>query len=237
MTMDHLQKIETHIVTTRIEAVIFDFDGTLAELHLDFDEMRAAIADLLSQYNLPSQEFEHFYLLEMIEAGKKRLTETADQRGEAFRRDAMARIEQMEIQAAGRSDLFAGVKEMLKEIRNQSVLTGIITRNCHRAVQTVFPDYENYVDALVSREMTQHVKPDPGHLTKILSLLNIPARRCLMVGDHPIDVQIGKNLGALTAAVLTGTGKHEDFKRAQPDFLLHNVLEIRDVIDSFAPHR
>jgi len=235
MTMDHLQKIETHIVTTRIEAVIFDFDGTLAELHLDFGEMRAAIADLLIQYNLPSDEFEHFYLLEMIEAGEKRLAENAAQSGEAFRRDAMARIEQMEIDAAGRSNLFAGVKEMLEEIRNQSVLTGIITRNCLRAVQTVFPDYGNYVDALISREMTQHVKPDPGHLTEILSLLNIPAQRCLMVGDHPIDVQIGKELGAYTAAVLTGTGKHEDLKHARPDFLLHHVLEIRQVIPLIRP--
>jgi len=234
--MDYMQKNERRIVMTRIEAVIFDFDGTLAELHIDFGEMRAAVADLLIQYNLPAHEFEHLYLLEMIEAGEERLAESAAQRGEAFRRDAMACIEHMEIDAACRSNLFAGVKEMLEEIRNQSVLTGIITRNCHRAVEMVFPDYENYIDALISREMTQHVKPDPGHLTEILSLMNIPAHRCLMVGDHPIDVQIGKELGAYTAAVLTGTGKHEDLRHARPDFLLHNVLEIRQVIPLIRPN-
>ncbi len=236
MNMDDTQKNVMHTVTARIEAVIFDFDGTLAELHLNFGEMRAAIADLLNQYNLPSDEFSHLYLLEMIDAGEKRLAESAAGKGEAFRRDTMACIEQIEIEAARRSNLFAGVKEMLADMRNQSILSGIITRNCHRAVQTVFPDYRNYVDALISREMTQHVKPDPGHLSEILSLLNIPAHRCLMVGDHPIDVQIGKELGAYTAAVLTGTGKHEDLRHARPDFLLQNVLEIRQVIPLVCPN-
>lgn len=226
---------EAHTASERIEAVIFDFDGTLAELHLDFSEMRAAIADLLTQYHLQQNEFAHLYLLEMIDAGEIRLAESSVARGKTFRRDAMACIEHMEIEAAGRSSLFTGVKDMLAEMRNQSIFTGIITRNCHRAVQTVFPDYANYVDALISREMTQRVKPDPGHLEEMLLLLNISANRSLMVGDHPIDVQIGKELGTYTAAVLTGTGKHEDLRRSRPDFLLQNVLEIQDIIGALRP--
>lgn len=236
MNVYHTKKEETFSPTTRIEAIIFDFDGTLAELHLDFGEMRAAVGEVLKRHHLPAHEFAHLYLLEMIDAGEKRLAESTAGRSESFRMDAMACIENMEIEAAGRSNLFAGVREMLGEIRKQSILTGIITRNCHRAVQTVFPDYGAYVNVLISREMTQHVKPDPGHLAEMLSQLNISANRSLMVGDHPIDVQIGKELGAYTAAVLTGTGKHEDLRRAQPDFLLQNVLEIRDMLDSFAPH-
>lgn len=232
---DHMKRNEARTVSGRIKAVIFDFDGTLAELHLDFSEMRAAIADLLDRYHLQPSEFEHLYLLEMIEAGERHLAECSVARGETFHKDAMVCIENMEIEAAVHSSLFTGVKDMLAEMRNQSIVTGIITRNCHRAVQTVFPDYGNYVDALISREMTQHVKPDPGHLEEMLSLLNIAADRALMVGDHPIDVQIGKDLGTFTAAVLTGTGKHADLRDSQPDFLLQNVLEIREIIAPLRP--
>ncbi|MDX9745237.1 MAG: HAD family hydrolase [Syntrophales bacterium] len=213
-----------------IEAVVFDFDGTLAELHLDFGHMRAAILDLLGSYGLQSREFEHLYLLEMIEAGERRVAESAIERGKAFRTEAMLCIERMEVQAARQSRLYDGVKGMLSFIRNESILTGIITRNCHRAVETVFPDYTRYVDALLSREMTRRVKPDPGHLAELLAHLQIDADRVLMVGDHPIDIQVGKKLGTYTAAVLTGTGKPEELQRAQPDFLMGHVLEILDII-------
>jgi phosphoglycolate phosphatase len=220
----------SHKVNPWIEAVIFDFDGTLAELHIDFAQMRAAIADLLHLYNLLPRDFDHLYILEMIEEAGRRISESSSEKGENFKKDAMALVENMEVNAAARSGLFEGVTEMLSDIRNKSIATGVITRNCRRSVQTVFPDYGQYVDALISREMTLHVKPDPRHLLEILSLLNIDADRTLMVGDHPIDIQIGKELGTYTAAVLTGTGKLDDLTHARPDFLLQNVLEIRDIL-------
>jgi phosphoglycolate phosphatase len=225
--MDTAQKI-----IPRIKAVIFDFDGTLAELHIDFGKMRSAIADVLDRYHLAPSDFDHLYILEIIKEAERRISESSPERGKTFRKDAMVLIENMEIEAAGRSSLFGGVKEMLLDIKKKTVSTGIITRNCHRSVQIVFPDYGEYVDALISREMTHHVKPDPRHLQEILSLLNISADRVLMVGDHQIDIQIGKYLGTYTAAVLTGTGKDEDLRHTRPDFLLQNVLEIKDIITS-----
>lgn len=216
--------------TPRIKAVVFDFDGTLAELHIDFDLMRSSLADLLHIYDLSPSDFDHLYILEMMDEAGRRISQLSSERGNCFRKEAISLIENIEIEAAGRSSLFTGVREMLSDIRKQGMATGIITRNCHRSVQTVFPDCRQYVDALISREMTNHVKPDARHLQEILSLLNIPAEQALMVGDHPIDITIGKELGAYTAAVLTGTGKHEDLKRSCPDFLLKNVLDIRNIL-------
>ena len=222
--MENVQKI-----VPRIEAVIFDFDGTLAELHIDFVKMRSALTDLLHNHDLSPHDFDHLYILEMIEEVSRRISESSPERSNSFRKDAMVLIENMEMEAADRSSLFAGVKEMLLDIRKKGISTGIVTRNCHRSVLTVFPDFGQYVDALISREMTNHVKPDPRHLQEILSLLSIPAERTLMVGDHPIDIQIGRELGTFTAAVLTGTGNHEDLKRSSPDFLLQSVLDIRNI--------
>lgn len=219
-------------VIPRLAAVIFDFDGTLAELHIDFGKMRSGVAGLLQIHDLSPSDFDHLYILEMIEEAERRISKSSSEAGKIFRKNAMVLIENMEMEAAEQSSLFNGVKKLLADIRKLPMAIGIITRNCHRSIQTVFPDYGEYVDALISREMTDYVKPDPRHLQEILSLLNIPAERTLMVGDHQIDIQIGKKLGTYTAAVLTGTGKHEDLRRARPDFLLRNVLEVKDIIMS-----
>jgi len=214
-----------------IEAVVFDFDGTLAELHIDFDKMRSIVYQLMEQYELLPRLFGHLYILEMIEAARLRITEYSPEKGTIFFAEAMRLIERMEIEAAGKSTLFDGVREMLVTLTKRHISIGIITRNCFRALQAIFPDYRDYVDALITREMTRFVKPDPRHLTEILSILTVPAERTLMVGDHPIDIQIGKEVGTYTAAVLTGTGKRHDLQESSPDFLLSQVIEIQQIVD------
>ncbi|MBN1546158.1 MAG: HAD family hydrolase [Syntrophaceae bacterium] len=217
------------------KAIVFDFDGTLAELHLDFREMRSAVNDLASSFNLQPEVFSHLYILEMIDSAVCLLAEASPSDGKAFLMAAMKLIEDMEIQAARRSSLFPGVKEMLNDLGKQNVSIGIITRNCRHAVSTVFPDYDRYIGAILSREMTRYVKPDPRHLTGILSLLNIAPGQALMVGDHPIDVRIGREVGTATAAVLTGTGGEDELRKANPDFLLQRVLEVKDIVFNHHP--
>jgi len=54
-----------------LKAILFDFDGTLAELNIDFLQMRRAVIDLMSNYCSLQDGMEDLYVLEMIEAGQK----------------------------------------------------------------------------------------------------------------------------------------------------------------------
>jgi phosphoglycolate phosphatase len=213
-----------------LQAVVFDFDGTLAELHIDFHEMRAAINELAAGFSLEPKDYAEFYILEMIETAGRHLGRRSAADSQDFVNRATGMIEEREMQAARKSELFPGVKEMLTMLKDRGVAIGIITRNCQAAVQTVFPDYPRYIGAIISREMTRFVKPDPRHLTEMLTMLAVTPTRTLMVGDHPIDVRIGRDVGTLTAGVLTGTGSVEDLRRTKPDFLLDNVLQVTDIV-------
>ncbi len=209
-------------------AVVFDFDGTLAELHLDFSAMRSAICSLLDRYGLNPQDYAHLYILEMIEAAASGL-DAKDGLGKHFFREAMEKLAAMETEAAVETALFDGVRDLLGDLSLAGITTGIITRNCRAAVATVFPDYGDYIAALITREMTRYVKPDPRHLWEMLSCLDASPARSLMVGDHPIDIRVGRDVGTFTAAVTTGTGEMENLRLAGPDFLLSRVTEIRDI--------
>ncbi len=50
-----------------IDTVIFDFDGTLAKLNIDFDHMRRDIDHLISLYGVDHQRLQNAYVLEIIE--------------------------------------------------------------------------------------------------------------------------------------------------------------------------
>jgi phosphoglycolate phosphatase len=122
--------------------------------------------------------------------------------------------------------LFGGTKELLTALRQQSLKTGIITRNCAKAVWTVFPDIASYCPVVVCRDDVTHVKPHPEQINLALSRLGGRADRAMMIGDHPLDIETGRKAGTWTAGVLTGRFQADDFILAGADLVLTEAPDI-----------
>jgi phosphoglycolate phosphatase len=78
----------------------------------------------------------------------------------------------------------------------------------------------------------KNVKPHPEHLNKALQMLNSGAYTTLMIGDHPLDIETGRNAGTCTAGVLTGNFRKSDFINAGADLVLPQALNILDLINA-----
>lgn len=221
---------ETHMQT--IKAVVFDFDGTLTPLTLDFDHLRAEIEKIAKEYTAKStvREMEGYYITEMIYEIDKRLD---GQRGSLeFKNRAFERLRVLEVEAACGKDVFPYTRNVMKSLQNKSIKTGIITRNCIDALKTVFPDIFDYIDSVVTREDIEHVKPHPDHVFEALRILNITPDKTLTVGDHPTDVMAGRSAGTYTAGVLTGRTTREAFEKAGATYILNDIRDIMEIIDS-----
>ncbi len=57
-------------------------------------------------------------------------------------------------------------------------------------------------------------KPDPEPVLKTLRELGVRPEECLVVGDMPVDVLMGKRAGAHTCAVTYGNANREDLREA-----------------------
>lgn len=213
-----------------LKAVVFDFDGTLAKLNIDFARMRQSVLELLARYGIPSDGLGDLFVLEMIAAGKTRISRTRAGAEREFSELAHARITEIELQAAREGSLFDGVREMLQALTTRNIRTGVVTRNCLAAVEALFPDIDRCVDAVITRERTPFVKPHPEHLIRTLKQLAVPSAQAAMVGDHPMDIQAGKDAGAYAIGVLTGHSQEEALHRAGADLLLKRAAEILDVL-------
>lgn len=207
------------------DTVIFDFDGTLAVLNIDFEQMRREIHTLIAAYGIDHTGLNRPFVLELIgEAG--RLIGRQDDKESAFTDEAYRLIEEIEIQAAKQGRLFQKTKQLLTALEKASVRTGIITRNCLKAVRTVFPDIDSYCPVLVTREDVHHVKPHPEQIGLALEKLGADARRTLMVGDHPLDIETGIRGGTLTVGVLIGKYHETDFMTARTDLILAEAAQL-----------
>ena len=209
-----------------IKALIFDFDGTLAVLNIDFSSMKERIFDLVRQYGALEGAVRERYLLEIIDEVYQILWEKKPSRAGEFYQKAHSIIHEIELRGAESGRLMPGTHEFLRTLRRQGIKIGIVTRNCEEAIRKVFPDIDAYCDTLISRDAVKKVKPHPDHLTSVMKILNALGEEAVMIGDHTIDIQAGKRVGMKTIGVLTGRTKREEFEKAGADYILREASEI-----------
>jgi phosphoglycolate phosphatase len=213
-----------------IRAVIFDFDGTLAVLNIDFSEMREQVFELMRKYGVHEEKIEERYLLEIIDEVVQILNQKNTSTAETFYQEAHQILHEVEIRAAREGKLLPGAEETLKSLRGKGLKVGIVTRNCEEAVRKVVPDIEAFCDVFVSRDLIKKVKPHPEQLTSVLKALHVTGEETVMVGDHTIDIQAGKRVGMRTIGVLTGRVKKEEFEKAGADYILRDASEVAELL-------
>jgi phosphoglycolate phosphatase len=213
-----------------IKAIVFDFDGTLAILNIDFSAMRTSIRNLMTDYQIPEVTAMDLHILEMIDAGEAYLKEFRPADALIFRSSAIERVTRMEIDAAEQGALLDGTKKLLAELAAHSIRTGVVTRNCRIAVLRIFPDIAHYCQAFLTRDDTDRVKPHPDHLSLALRSLGVVPAEAVMVGDHPLDILLGRETGTYTIGVLTGHSGPEELRSAQADLIIDKAADIINLL-------
>ncbi|MGD8982401.1 MAG: HAD family hydrolase [Desulfobacteraceae bacterium] len=214
-----------------MEAVIFDYDGTLVHLNIDFGVMRRDVEEVLDEHGIEPEDLKGLYILEMIDEATTRISRESRSQGSAFYRKSHKIVTQHELAATKGGKILPGVVQMLELLRKRRVKVGVITRNCDKAVKVVFPHLESLCDVYIPRDRISRVKPHPDHLGLALERLGVEnAVRCLMVGDHVLDVEGGKHMEMKTAGVLTGKTTRQQFIEAGADFILDDATKVLDHI-------
>ena len=221
-----MKKTDTQI--DRLRAVVFDFDGTLARLEIDFDLMRRRVRELGLDFGLTSQDFDGGYILENMDAARAKLAGHSQDQADEFYRQAMEAVERIEIESARQGGLFPVVRSALADLKSARFDLAVITRNMGPAVLTVFPDLTEYCPVFLPREKVTRVKPDPEHLLNALRLMGVPPEEALMVGDHPIDILTGQTAGSMTCGVASGRISREELARAGADLTFDHVGQLAD---------
>src|SRR5436305_3857524 len=121
-------------------AILFDMDGTLTEPMLDFPRIKAEMG-----------------------IGQRPILEALAEMDEQERQRAQIVLARHEEEAAARSTLNPGCRELLEELASRKILTALITRNSRVSVQTVLERHRLKIAVLVAREDAAP-KPSPEPL-------------------------------------------------------------------------
>jgi phosphoglycolate phosphatase len=198
-----------------LEAVIFDFDLTLA------DSAQAVIectGYALERLGLPAAEPEqvrHTIGL-TLQRSFAALTGRDDQQLAAeYARHFVSRADEVMV---ARTQLYPEVPAMLAGLRGRGVRLGVVSSKFRHRIEAILAraGLGAAMDVIVGAEdVTQH-KPHPQGLLLALERLQVARVRSVYVGDHPVDAQTAAAAGVAFVAVRTGSGAVESWSGAAP---------------------
>lgn len=163
------------------DAVVFDLDGTLVELAIDWPAVHDETEEMLDPYIDRS----------IHELGRNGVFAAAEEHG--VYRELVELIESREVRGADDAVALEGVREL----GNVSGPVGICTANARRAAEVALERFGalDAVDAIVSRETTREGKPHPRPLLECLDRLDADPGNAVFVGDERSDAEAAEKAG------------------------------------------
>ncbi|MBQ7840416.1 MAG: phosphonoacetaldehyde hydrolase [Lachnospiraceae bacterium] len=128
-----------------------------------------------------------------------------------------------------------GVVETVNELRRQGIKIGSTTGYNAQMMKQVLPKalQEGYqADCVVTPDVTGMGRPTPFMLFECMRQLKVyPANRVVKVGDTVVDMQEGKNAGACSIGILTGSNllglTQEEYEAMEPEELKRRKMETK----------
>lgn len=135
------------------------------------------------------------------------------------------------------TDLFDGMYPLLEQLEAKNIPWGIVT-NKPRGLSEALLAALNLTErcaVLVCPEDVSNTKPDPEPMYLAAKQLNIEPTEIIYVGDHPRDIDAGRNANMYT--ILAAYGylplQHKDDLTAwRADCIVNNVSELDRVLHS-----
>jgi N-acetyl-D-muramate 6-phosphate phosphatase len=183
-------------------AVLFDFDGTLADTAAD---LGAALNRLRAERGLPALSVSEVRPhassgargLLRVGLGLMPGDQAYESMREAFLRHYGAHI-------CVETKLFPGISELLRQLGARGVAWGIVTNKATRFTGPIVSALGISPDCVVCGDTTPHAKPHPAPLLHAAGALALAPEQCCYVGDDLRDVQAAHAAGMRAIAVEYG---------------------------------
>ncbi|QIC68966.1 HAD family hydrolase [Acinetobacter indicus] len=217
-----------------MKAVLFDLDGTLIDTAADFiriiqDMCRDKGCDIVAAEQIRTQ------VSEGARAMVKLVYPELEVEDPVFLGHRQRFLDLYGADIAVETDLFEGMYPLLEQLEQQQIPWGIVTNKPRWLSEALLKalNLTKRCAVLVCPEDVSKTKPDPEPMYLAAAQLGLEPQQCIYVGDHPRDIDAGRNASMYT--ILAAYGylplQHKDDLTAwQADCIVNNVTELHQVL-------
>ena len=212
------------------EAVIFDWDGTLADTR---QVVVASFQKALSEVHCDiSNEFiERLIGIGSAETFKEILRSSQASFDEALIRSLVENKVQNEIEMSRKVKLFKGSLDLLETLHGK-VKLGLASMNDRAVINNLLKmtDTQRFFGTVVTAGDIVKSKPNPEIFLKCALKLRSKPNKCVVVEDSIFGVKAAKTAKMSCIAVLTGVYSQKELKKANPDLIVPSLREKSSIL-------
>lgn len=132
----------------------------------------------------------------------------------------------------------AGAKLILQFLKDNGIKAVIFSNHMVKHIQKQLKrlNIDNYVDEILARDIDDvshlHIKSKDKKISELVRKLKIKPREVLIVGDTDEEIDIAKFFGYYSVALTGGNTSTPRLKTMKPDFLIHNLKDLKQIISN-----
>lgn len=223
-------------MSAKKQAVLFDLDGTLIDTAKDFIRI---IQQMCRDKGLA--EIDEDLIRSQVSEGARAMVHlvypdlTLDSAELLQLRQQFLDIYEQNICVD--TTLFDGMNELLLDLEQRQIPWGIVT-NKPRYLSELLLKALNLTErcsVLVCPDDVSKTKPDPEPMYLACKHINIGAKDCIYVGDHPRDIDAGRNAEMYTILAAYGylpMSCRDDLQAWNTDEIVQNIAELKQAISA-----
>jgi HAD superfamily hydrolase (TIGR01509 family) len=213
------------------EAVIFDWDGTLA------DSRQVVVASFQKALSAVHCKISDDFIERLIGVGSAetfrdilRASETSFDE-QLIKRLVEKKIKN-EITMSGSVKLFAGAMELLEALQGK-VKLGLASMNDRAVINHMLKTtgIQRFFDVVVTAGDITKPKPNPEIFLKCALNLKSTPDECVVFEDSIFGVEAAKTAEMGCIAVLTGVYSRKELKKAKPDLIVDSLEEKNQIFN------
>ena len=210
-----------------VEAVLFDFEGTLVGNQWNRKEAVQETIERLKGLGFPVDRLrgKNYSLLknEAI-AMAPEIGRSPDQ----VRKEIDMIYDRFDEDALSRWSLRPQAKDSLYFLKTSEIQTGLVSNVGAKALEEAILKLglSSIFNIMISRNNVRYLKPNGEGIRLALYHLGVPGGKALFVGDSMDDIQAAKEAGLRVIIILGGENSRSDLLTGGPDFLIQDYGEL-----------
>lgn len=207
------------------DAVIFDWDGTLADTKF---AVVASFQRILRQIGCKVNEE---FIERRIGIGTKNIfIDALKATNISFTDETITELvkkkDEVQTELTKTVNLFEGALDLLNSLHTRKKMA-LASMSSRKVIDKLLYEKEvkKYFDVVITADEISHPKPNPDIFLRCATRLRVPSEKCIVVEDSIFGVKAAKEARMKCIAIPSGAYSREELEKEHPDLIVDSLNE------------
>ena len=205
----------------KFKNIIFDWSGVIKDavedhgwvvnkMIKDLGGKEITLEEMRQNWEQPYMKFWHKYFPEM----------TLDEEHKSYYKAILSK-------ECPPAKVYPGIVNLIKKLKQKGVFMVVLSSD---APETILPEIKNFDLENIFDDLEIKIHDKSEVIENLIKRNKFKKEETVFIGDTNHEVEVGKQAGIKTVAVTWGFYPENRLKALNPDYLVHNIKELEEIL-------